>query len=39
MRKPGHGQIAERAYFVHFAGGEFDQLANWLRVERELAAA
>jgi len=38
-RKPGHGQIAERAYFIHLADGESDQLANWLRAERELAAA
>jgi hypothetical protein len=38
-RTPGHGQIAERAYFIHLQDGESDQLANWLRAERELAAA
>ena len=38
-RKPSHGQIAERAYFIHLDEGESDQLANWLRAERELAAA
>ena len=38
-RKPSHGEIAERAYFIHLEGGESDQLANWLRAERELAAA
>jgi Protein of unknown function (DUF2934) len=38
-RKPRHDQIAERAYFIHLADGDSDQLANWLRAERELAAA
>ena len=38
-RKPSHGAIAERAYFIHLEEGESDQLANWLRAERELAAA
>ena len=38
-RKPSHGEIAERAYFIHLEEGESDQLANWLRAERELAAA
>ena len=38
-RKPNHGEIAERAYFIHREDGESDQLANWLRAERELAAA
>ena len=38
-RKPSHGEIAERAYFIHLKAGEPDQLANWLRAERELAAA
>jgi len=36
---PNHGEIAERAYFIHLADGESDQLTNWLRAERELAAA
>jgi hypothetical protein len=38
-RKPSHGEIAERAYFIHLEDGESDQLANWLPAERELAAA
>ena len=29
------GQIAERAYFLHLAGGA-DPLQNWLAAEREL---
>lgn len=31
-----HGQIAERAYFIHLEEGGSDELANWLRAEREL---
>ena len=38
-RKPSHGEIAERAYFIHLEEGKRDQVANWLRAERELAAA
>ena len=38
-RKPRHGEIAQRAYFIHLQDGESDPLANWLRAERELAAA
>jgi len=38
-RKPSHGEIAQRAYFIHLEDGESDPLANWLRAERELAAA
>jgi hypothetical protein len=38
-RKPSHGEIAERAYFIHLEDGDSDQLANWLRAEREHAAA
>ena len=38
-RKPSRGEIAERAYFIHLDDGESDHLANWLRAERELAAA
>jgi len=38
-RKRGHDEIAERAYFIYLEEGERDQLANWLRAERELAAA
>ena len=37
-RKPSHGEIAERAYFIHLEDGQSDRLANWLRAERELAA-
>jgi hypothetical protein len=38
-RKPSHEEICERAYFIHLEEGERDQLGNWLRAERELAAA
>jgi hypothetical protein len=36
---PSHGEIAERAYFIHLEHGVDDRLANWLRAERELTAA
>ena len=38
-RTPSHGEIAERAYFIHLEEGGCDELVNWLRAERELAAA
>jgi Protein of unknown function (DUF2934) len=38
-RTPDHGQIAERAYFIHVESGEPDEFGNWLRAERELTAA
>jgi hypothetical protein len=38
-RRPGHGEIAERAYFIHLEEGSSDELANWLRAERELTPA
>jgi Protein of unknown function (DUF2934) len=38
-RKPDQTQIAERAYFIHLKEGSRDELANWLRAERELTAA
>ena len=38
-REPSHDEISERAYFIHLEEGERDQLGNWLRAERELAAA
>ena len=38
-RRPGHGEIAERAYFIHLAEGSSDEMENWLRAERELMAA
>ena len=37
--QPGHDEIAERAYFIHLEQGGSDELANWLRAERELKAA
>ena len=36
---PDHHEIAERAYFIHLQDGDCDELANWLRAERELTAA
>jgi Protein of unknown function (DUF2934) len=36
---PDHGEIAQRAYFIHLDAGGSDQLANWLQAERELTAA
>jgi Protein of unknown function (DUF2934) len=36
--QPGHDEIAERAYFIHLEQGSSDELANWLRAERELNA-
>jgi Protein of unknown function (DUF2934) len=36
--KPGHHEISERAYFIYLERGERDDLANWLRAERELMA-
>ena len=37
--QPPHEEIAERAYFIHLERGSCDELANWLRAERELKAA
>ena len=34
--RPVHDEIAERAYFIHLQEGDYDELANWLRAEREL---
>lgn len=39
LSTPSHGEIAERAYFIHLEAGGSDQLANWLQAERELTAA
>lgn len=36
---PTHLAIAERAYFIHLDEPGADELANWLRAERELTAA
>jgi hypothetical protein len=33
-----HDDIAMRAYYIHLEGGP-DPLENWVRAERELAAA
>ena len=38
-RKPDQDEISMRAYFIHLEAGGGDQLANWLRAERELTAA
>ena len=37
--EPTHGQISERAYYIHLTETGCDPLANWLRAERELQAA
>ena len=37
--EPSHAQISERAYFIALEQGGADPLDNWLRAERELAAA
>jgi hypothetical protein len=39
LRQPTHGEIAERAYFIHLEESHTDALGNWLRAEAELAAA
>jgi hypothetical protein len=38
-RKPDQDEISTRAYFIHLEEGGGNQLANWLRAERELTAA
>jgi hypothetical protein len=38
-RQPSHGEIAERAYFIHLEEATTDELGNWLRAEAELTAA
>ncbi len=38
-RTPTRHKIAERAYYIHLDEGGHDELANWLRAERELTAA
>jgi hypothetical protein len=37
--KPVHGEISERAYYIHLEQGGCDELDNWLRAERELLSA
>ena len=36
--EPSHGEISERAYYLHLEG-QPDELTNWLQAERELTAA
>ena len=38
-QEPTHAEISERAYFIALEQGGADELGNWLRAERELAAA
>ena len=38
-QEPTHAEISERAYFIALEQGSADELGNWLRAERELAAA
>jgi hypothetical protein len=38
-REPSHGEISERAYFIHLEDGDCDELGNWLRAEDELTTA
>ena len=37
--EPTHAQISERAYYIHLEERASDELANWLRAERELMVA
>ncbi len=37
--EPTHAEISERAYFIALEQDGTDELGNWLRAERELAAA
>jgi Protein of unknown function (DUF2934) len=39
QRLPSHGEISDRAYFIHLEEGGCDELENWLRAERELTVA
>ena len=39
LQVPTHAEICERAYFIALEQGGADELGNWLRAERELAAA
>jgi hypothetical protein len=39
IQVPTHAEISERAYFIALEQGGADELGNWLRAERELAAA
>jgi hypothetical protein len=37
-RSPNHGEIQERAYYISLQDGGSDDLANWIRAERELTS-
>jgi len=37
--EPTHDEISQRAYFIALEQGGADEVGNWLRAERELAAA
>jgi hypothetical protein len=39
LQQPSHTEISERAYYIHLEDPGADELGNWLRAERELAAA
>ncbi|HUA05693.1 MAG TPA: DUF2934 domain-containing protein [Solirubrobacteraceae bacterium] len=39
QHEPTHAAISERAYYIALEQGGADQVGNWLRAERELAAA
>ena len=36
--QPDRGELAECAYLVYLGQGSSDELANWLRTEREVKA-
>ena len=38
-RSPSYDAISERAYFISLEDDGGDEVANWLRAERELATA
>jgi|HubBroStandDraft_2_1064218.scaffolds.fasta_scaffold2038248_1 hypothetical protein len=38
-RKPTHGEISERAYFIYLEEGTTDEFGNWMRAEHELMVA
>jgi hypothetical protein len=38
-RRPTHGEISMRAYFLHLADPGSSEVGNWLRAERELTLA
>ena len=36
--QPDRGELAECAYLIYLGQGSSDELANWLRTEREVKA-